>query len=250
MNWRITVSVLAGFCILVACQKSVFGRIADRIDEARIVEFANAQRQKSGAPLLRENATLREIAARRADDMFRFQYFGHDSPSGATMEFLRETLHYAHLISGENLAMGNFKDENEVISGWLGSRGHRDAMLDARYQETGVAAKRGRHRGFETWIIVQIFGTPRSVCPSIDEGLGEAIEVGKEKQKTLQQIFEEKRIAFERSGENYERRLETYQEAEKAWNEYAQLTEELQRMVVRRNVGVRAFNECLESFTK
>ncbi len=249
MNRRIVFGVLVGFFTVIACQKTVLGRIASNIDETKIIAFANAERQKHGASPLRRHALLDEVAALRADDMFRFQYFGHVSPSGTDMEFSVEKVKYDYLLVGENLIIGNFKDENEAIQDWLLSKSHRKAMLDARYQETGVVAKQGMHQGKDRWLIVQIFGTPCSVCPEIDKAVKRRIDENGVRQNELSKLLSEKSLeAFALAKEGNETAYkEKIQEFQFVREELSVLIEETQKLVGRYNVSVNAFNLCIGS---
>ena len=69
---------------------------------------------------------------------------------------------YAYKAAGENLAI-NFTDAKEQQSAWMKSQTHRDNILNAQYQETGVAVIEGKIKGKNALVTVQLFGTPLAV---------------------------------------------------------------------------------------
>jgi len=130
-----------------------------RLSVAGIIQCTNRARAESGGLLpLSENRLLGAIASERADDMFQKQYFAHISPSGegATDVALRVGYHYEHL--GENIAMGNFQNDEKIVLAWMQSPGHRENILSDGCSEIGVGVKRGWMKGEEVWVAVQIFG--------------------------------------------------------------------------------------------
>jgi hypothetical protein len=90
--------------------------------------------------------------------MIQKQYFAHYSPSGegATDIAQRAGYHYKHL--GENIALGSFQTDEKIVTAWMQSPGHRQNILSDGCSEIGVAARRGRIKGEDVWIAVQIFG--------------------------------------------------------------------------------------------
>lgn len=124
-----------------------------------MVEHTNkARAENGGLPPLSRNSLLDTIASERADDMLRNQYFAHFSPSGegAPDVAQRTGYHYKHLA--ENIAMGHFQNDEKVVSAWMQSPGHRKNILSDSCSEIGVAATKGRLKGEEVWVAVQIFG--------------------------------------------------------------------------------------------
>jgi uncharacterized protein YkwD len=92
--------------------------------------------------------------------MFENQYFAHESPTGEKVSDLAKKFGYDFLLIGENLAMGNFSSDEDLVLAWMESPGHRENILNEKYQEIGVAVKKGIFEGKEVWIAVQHFGLP------------------------------------------------------------------------------------------
>lgn len=149
------------FALLV--QPSIFGFATD-ISPERIIELTNNERLKAGLPPLVGNGTLNQVAQLKAGDMFAFDYWAHNSPSGRTpWDFFKEA-GYRYLYAGENLAR-DFMNSDAVVQAWMDSVTHRDNIMNANYREIGLAVVNGTLNGVETTLVVQMFGTPASSAP-------------------------------------------------------------------------------------
>lgn len=134
-----------------------------------VIDLTNSARaQNGGLPPLAENKILDLDAQMKLTDMLTKQYFEHVSPSGVGPADLANTVGYAYVIVGENLALGDFGTDANLVDAWMASPGHRANILNAHYQEIGVAVGKGIYEGRETWLAVQSFGMPLSACPTID----------------------------------------------------------------------------------
>lgn len=135
-----------------------------------IVAITNKYRKENGdlTPLVEQNK-LNLSAEKKLQDMFNNQYFEHESPSGLGVGDLGEQNGYNYILIGENLAMGNFNNDTSLVNAWMASPGHRENILNKNYIDIGVAVGRGIYNGQKTWMAVQHFGTPQSVCPAIDK---------------------------------------------------------------------------------
>lgn len=140
---------------------------------AGIVFYTNRERTANlGAGReLKRNAVLDQAAQLRLQDMFAKQYFSHESPNGLRMDYFLKKAGYDSLASAENLAQGNFSSDQELVAGWMNSPGHRANMLDGAYREIGVAAGAGMFEGRRSWIAVQLFAIPSSMCFEPDAAL-------------------------------------------------------------------------------
>src|SRR3990167_5043216 len=107
--------------------------------KSKIVAQTNIQRFDNGLlPPLSTNAKLEAAALAKAQDMFNKQYFEHVSPSGLDPGTLVKNAGYEYILSGENLILGNFKDEQELVQAWMDSPGHRANILNERFVDIGV----------------------------------------------------------------------------------------------------------------
>jgi uncharacterized protein YkwD len=142
-----------------------------------IIRFTNeARAQNGGLAALTVNKKLEQAAIMKVNDMFKNQYFEHVSPSGNGPSYLADTVGYAYLMIGENLAMGNFEGDKDLVTAWMNSPGHRANILNTKYEEIGVAAAKGSMNGRTVWLAVQEFGRPVSACPSVDGSLKQKLE--------------------------------------------------------------------------
>jgi hypothetical protein len=147
--------ILSSFLVI---KPSVLG-FAAQISPERIIELTNQERAKVGAPALTLNSSLTEAALRKAGDMFAFNYWAHNSPSGRDPWSFFIEVGYHYLYAGENLAR-DFANPEAVVAAWMASPTHRDNLLNPKYREIGVAVIDGTLEGVETTLVVQHFGTP------------------------------------------------------------------------------------------
>lgn len=100
--------------------------------------------------------------------MFAGQYWAHTSPTGRDpWSFIVES-GYTYLFAGENLAR-DFGDSKGVVEAWMNSSSHKDNLLNSRYQDVGFAVVNGKYNGYETTLVVQMFGTKPSGIPTVEE---------------------------------------------------------------------------------
>ncbi len=131
----------------------------------QILSFTNQERLKVSLEPLSSNPILDYLANLRVNDLFANQYFEHISPSGQSVATLAQKNNYEYILIGENLALGNFGSDQQIVSAWMESNGHKANILNEKYTELGVAVKEGIFNGEKVIIAVQIFGRPLSVCP-------------------------------------------------------------------------------------
>lgn len=163
---------------------------AEILEPSRILVWTNFYRKENDAAEFRENELLKEAAKAKIEDMFQKQYFEHVSPNGENAGFWVEKEGYRYLVIGENLALGDYRDEKELTDAWMASLGHRENILNPKFTEIGIAALLGDFKERRTFLAVQIFGAPASLCPSPDQNLKNAIDDKKARYETLQQIAE------------------------------------------------------------
>ncbi|MFQ6049481.1 MAG: CAP domain-containing protein [Candidatus Paceibacterales bacterium] len=210
-----------------------------------IIQWTNIQREKYGLPSFMENKTLNAMAEKKVQDMFEKQYFAHYSPLGVGMEDLAKSARYEFIAIGENLAFGNFQDDEVLVQAWMDSPGHRENILNDDYQEIGVAVSKDIFDGESTWLAVQHFGLPLSACPQLDETLETKIGTNqnqiKELQKTLEALLVKIQTMKPKRGRAYNQKIEQYNALA---SQYNTLIEETEVLVNKYNNQVRLFNEC------
>lgn len=144
------------------------------ITPAKVVELTNAERANAGIASLTLNDTLSQAALAKANDMFADQYWAHFSPSGKSPWDFISGSGYRYTVAGENLAR-DFLHTDEMVRAWMNSPTHRDNIVNAKYQDIGIAVVDGTLNGVETTLVVQMFGSARQV-PAIAQ-IPEPVEV-------------------------------------------------------------------------
>lgn len=134
---------------------------SSEITVQKVLSQTNEQRQKLGLSLLKYNSVLSQSAAAKAQDMFTNNYWAHNSPQGKSPWDFFKSAGYKYSIAGENLAK-DFYDTDDLLKAWMNSPTHRDNIINAKYQEIGIAVVNGILNGVKTTLVVQHFGTPLS----------------------------------------------------------------------------------------
>jgi len=210
------------------------------LDPKKIIEFTNEARTKNNLPPLKENQLLNQSAYLKAKEMLELQYFAHESPSGKKLENWLSEVGYSYLIAGENLAMGNFPSEKILVDAWLQSPGHRENILNPRFDEIGVAVLKGNFQGKETLLAVAHYAKPQSACPKVDEELKELIEKNQKELENLAGILNNLKKEIVEEG-----KIEKVDEYNNLVGKYNNLLEDTKNLVEKYNEEVKAFNECL-----
>jgi len=211
-----------------------------------IIADTNAERKSvSGLPALAENSKLDKSAAAKVADLFAKQYFEHVSPNGKGPSDIATDAGYQYAIIGENLAEGDFADDQAVLDAWMNSPGHRANILNGRYREMGAAAAKGMYKGNEVWMAVQEFGLPLNACPAVDAKLKAQISADEASQDAAQaKITAEKAnlAAADQSDPSYNAQVESYNALVASYN--AKLSV-VKAEIAKYNAEVQALNACL-----
>jgi hypothetical protein len=221
-----------------------------RLDVNGILQATNAQREAQGLVPLHLNSKLSKAAEVKVDDMFAHQYFEHESPDGKSPADIIRMQSYEFIIVGENLALGNFKNNTALVQAWMDSPGHRANILNNKFQEIGIYAKKGTYEGKEIWLAVQEFGSPLSSCPGPSKNLKPQIDANRDSLATKQAELKRQKEALDAnrygSEDEYNAAVTRYNNLVKETNDISEQTQELVREY---NNAVVEFNKCLESNT-
>jgi uncharacterized protein YkwD len=128
------------------------------ISEDSIVRLVNYERIKKGLEPLTTNEKLTSAAQKKAEDIFKNNFFGHTIADRTFSSWIKDEK-YEYSYIGENLAI-DFISSEGAINAWLDSPTHKQNLLNDRFKETGVAVLDGKFKDKNTILIVQIFGTP------------------------------------------------------------------------------------------
>ncbi|MEK9184720.1 MAG: CAP domain-containing protein, partial [Patescibacteria group bacterium] len=178
---------------------------------------------------------LNKIADIRLTDMFAKQYFEHFSPQGIGASEVSKDVGYEYILIGENIALGNFADDEMLVKAWMDSPGHRANILNTRFTEIGIAVGKGEFKGKNTWIAVQIFARPSSLCPLIDKDLKTKIDAYQTALTTIKADMEKNQTTMKPSEYN--------DLARKINNTIA----ELKNFIATYNDQIRAYNICIKN---
>jgi len=135
---------------------------ANNISSSRLLADTNSRRKAAGLNSLTMNASLSKAAKAKANDMFKYNYWAHVSPTGTSPWYFFDKVGYDYIYAGENLAV-DFQNSDDVVDAWYNSPAHRDNLLNKHYTEIGFAVVNGKLNGRETTLVVQLFGKPRVI---------------------------------------------------------------------------------------
>lgn len=137
----------------------VLGYASD-INTADLLVDTNRVRTEHNLAPLKLNDTLSKAAQKKAEHMFQEDYWAHVSPAGVKPWDFILGQGYDYIYAGENLAK-NFDQSDQVVDAWYKSPSHRENLLSDNYDEIGFAIVNGVLEGYETTLVVQMFGKAR-----------------------------------------------------------------------------------------
>ncbi len=137
----------------------VLGYASD-INITDLFNYTNKEREQFNLQDLQINEKLSEAAKAKAEHMFAHNYWAHVSPEGTEPWDFILAEKYDYVYAGENLAK-NFSTSKDVIQAWHDSPSHRDNLLNKNYNEVGFAVVNGVLDGYDTTLVVQMFGKAR-----------------------------------------------------------------------------------------
>ncbi len=216
-----------------------------------VLNWTNQARRDNGAsPLLRASSVLNEVAAKRLQDMFDKQYFAHVSPTGVNPSDLATKAGYTYIAFGENIAMGIYADDQDLVDAWMHSPHHRDNILNRHYHELGVAVGHGMYQGKDTWIAVQNFGTPATACPELDESLKKDIDKLNKTISALQVQIDQAHTELSAFSPQTSAEVAEYNAKVTAYNNLVNdkkiRNSELSSLIKSYNTKIDAYNKCIK----
>lgn len=218
------------------------------ITQAGTITWTNINRKNNGLAALEENQKLNAAAAEKAKDILEKQYFDHISPSGKSPQDLLGEAGYGYISSGENLAMGNFANDQELLEAWMASPGHRENILQKGFREIGVAVLSGEYEGEKTWVAVQEFGASLSDCPAVDPKLKKTIKENNAKIASLADALEAKKDEIAKISSKDPTLPEKIEEFNARVKDYNSLVAKTKKQIETYNGQVSDFNNCIKKF--
>lgn len=205
----------------------------------------NERRVNGQAPLLL-NTALSRAAQAKVQDMFDKQYFDHVGPDGSQPSDWVSGVGYQYKLTGENLALGDFSGDNDLVTAWMNSPGHRENILKPGFTEIGIAVFKSTFEGHDTWLAVQIFGRPLPVCEPIDSEKKKIITEQQNMIEAMNANLLSKKETLDnteqKSGDNYRTLVDEYNALVAQYNI---LIGETKTLVEEYNASVKAFNACM-----
>lgn len=141
-------SFLLVICLFVASSVYAGGPIPKAgLNKNLILQLINAARKKGcqcgdtwypSAPPITWNDLLEKAALEHSTEMVQKKYFSHVSSDGYNTGDRMTKAGYIWKTYGENIGMG-YRNEQEMVDGWLKSPGHCKNIMNPQYREMGAA---------------------------------------------------------------------------------------------------------------
>lgn len=90
------------------------------------------------APAITWSSQLEQAALVHSNDMYANNYFSHAAQDGSKAGDRIDAAGYHWRTYGENIALG-YRNERDVVQGWLQSPGHCKNIMNKAYKEMGVS---------------------------------------------------------------------------------------------------------------
>lgn len=165
LGYSTVVVLLKVLVVLIPIALPSASLYSNSITIKNVIELTNATREKLGLPALRENAALNSAAGAKAQDMIANGYFAHTSPTGVTAWTFIKQSGYAYTSAGENLAV-HYTTAEGLHEGWMASPTHKANIVSTKYNDIGVGIVQGEYGGYNTVMVVQLFGKPVGAAPA------------------------------------------------------------------------------------
>ena len=159
---------------------------AKTLSADKIIALTNEYRAKANLPALKKSILLTQAADIRTKDMFDKQYFEHTSPDGTKPSDVVLKVGYDFSVTGENIALGDFENEQDLVDAWYASPGHRANILNPEYTEIGVFSDLDAFQGNNKWISTQEFAKMAAKCTKPNQQLSTEINQKTTEYKNIQ----------------------------------------------------------------
>jgi len=102
--------------------------------------MVNYQREQAGVPALSSSSALFSAARNHSQDMATNNFFSHTGSNGSSPFDRMSAAGFSYSAAAENIYAGNGSNNSAsaAVSGWMGSEGHRQNMLNPTYTYAGV----------------------------------------------------------------------------------------------------------------
>ncbi|MCH1623909.1 CAP domain-containing protein [Fredinandcohnia quinoae] len=104
---------------------------------AQILDITNAIRIRHNLEPVEWDVKVAEVAYNHSKDMSTQDYFSHTSPTYGGLADRLAKGEVIYQYAGENIA-AKYVDAIAAVEGWLNSEGHRDTLLNGKFNHLGV----------------------------------------------------------------------------------------------------------------
>lgn len=102
-----------------------------------VLRLTNVERKKAGLSELETYTALKHAADKRSLELEESYNPDHKRPDGQGFYTVLGEYHVDYNLAGENIAMGQSSPE-EVVAAWMKSKGHRENILNNKFNMMGV----------------------------------------------------------------------------------------------------------------
>lgn len=113
---------------------------------SQVLTLTNLERENNGLNPLKWNDSLADLANEHCHDMINRDFFSHNNPDGETPFDRMKKAGISYLAAGENIAVGQYSPES-VVDSWMQSMGHRENILNPKFEYMGVSVVKGGKYG-------------------------------------------------------------------------------------------------------
>ena len=110
-------------------------------DEKTLLDLTNAERAKEKLPPLAPNPLLFRAARAHSANMAKKREMRHVL-DGKNVDDRLDDVGYDFRKCGENIAEGDDASPDEIMKGWMGSKGHREHILEPAFADVGIGIAR------------------------------------------------------------------------------------------------------------
>ncbi len=153
--------VAISLAILIVALLFAVPAFASSITVDSLYNLSNKERMTVREPALKLDEQLSSAALAKANNMIKYDYWAHNSPTDSTPWSFISKSGYVYETAGENLAKG-FDTSSGVIAAWMASPSHKYNILNRAYKDVGYAVVDGKLTGKQTTLVVAMYGISSS----------------------------------------------------------------------------------------
>lgn len=112
----------------------------EELTPEKILESVNKERAFAGVAPLKMDLRLQESSRLKCADMSDNEYYDHVNPMTGKhgYEYIQKNVSQ-QVYASENLNIGRFDTNDELVQSWMSSAPHKKAILDSKFNSTGIS---------------------------------------------------------------------------------------------------------------